>query len=75
MKVRAYSVNCPLDFANLPVYWLEDVKPEQSMELLSGMVFAETPEGVVPEERSGASGGDGHRACTILLRLTRPWKR
>jgi hypothetical protein len=45
-KVRAYSVNCPLDFANLPVYWLEDVKPEQSIELLSGMVFAETPEGV-----------------------------
>ena len=46
MKVRAYSVNCPLDFANLPVYWLEDVKPEQSVELLSGMVLAETPEGV-----------------------------
>lgn len=45
MKVRVYSVNCPLDFASLPVYWLEDVKPEQSIELLSGMVFAEAPEG------------------------------
>ncbi|HZE82397.1 MAG TPA: HEAT repeat domain-containing protein [Candidatus Polarisedimenticolia bacterium] len=45
MKVRVYSVNCALDFASLPVYWLEDVKPEQSIELLSGMVFAEAPEG------------------------------
>jgi hypothetical protein len=45
MKVRVYSADCPLDFANLPVYWLEGVKPEQSIELLSGMVFAEVPEG------------------------------
>jgi hypothetical protein len=44
MKVRVYSADCALDFANLPVYWLEDVKPEQSIELLSGMVFAEAPE-------------------------------
>jgi HEAT repeat protein len=43
-KIRVYSADCPLDFANLPLYWLEDVKPEQSVELLSRMVF-ETPEG------------------------------
>jgi hypothetical protein len=37
MKIRVYSVDCALDFANLPLYWLDDVKPEQSVELLSGM--------------------------------------
>jgi hypothetical protein len=40
-KVRVYSADCALDFANLPLYWLEDVKPEQSVELLTGMVLAE----------------------------------
>lgn len=44
-KIRVYSADCPLDFANRPLYWLEDVKPEQSVELLSRMVFTETPEG------------------------------
>ena len=37
-KLRVYSADCALDFANLPLYWLEDVKPEQSVELLAGMV-------------------------------------
>jgi hypothetical protein len=40
-KIRVYSADCALDFANLPLYWLEDVKPEQSVELLTGMVLAE----------------------------------
>jgi hypothetical protein len=40
-KVRVYSADCALDFANLPLFWLEEVKPEQSVELLSGMVAAE----------------------------------
>lgn len=33
-KVRVFSKDCPLDFAGLPLYWLDDVKPEQSVELL-----------------------------------------
>jgi hypothetical protein len=37
-KLRVYSADCALDFANLPLYWLEDVKPEQSVEMLAGMV-------------------------------------
>lgn len=45
-KVRVYSAGCALDFANLPLYWLEDVKPEQSIELLTGLVLAENAEGV-----------------------------
>src|ERR1041385_6313797 len=39
-KLRVYSADCGLDFANLPLYWLEGVKPEQSVELLTGMVSA-----------------------------------
>jgi len=37
-KVRVFSVDCPLDFAGLPLYWLSDVKPEESIALLMGMV-------------------------------------
>lgn len=33
-KVRVFSADCPLDFAGLPLYWLEQVKPEQSIEVL-----------------------------------------
>jgi hypothetical protein len=43
-KVRVYSADCALDFANLPLYWLESVKPEESVELLTGMVMAENTE-------------------------------
>ena len=41
-KLRVYSPGCALDFANLPLYWLEDVKPEQSVELLTGMALTES---------------------------------
>ena len=44
-KVRVYSAGCALDFANLPLYWLENVKPEESVELLTGMVMAGNTEG------------------------------
>jgi hypothetical protein len=44
-KVRAYSADCGLDFANLPLYWLENVKPEESVELLTGIVMTENSEG------------------------------
>jgi hypothetical protein len=36
-KVHIYTADCTLDFAGLPLYWLEDVKPEQSVELLAGL--------------------------------------
>lgn len=39
-KVRVYSADCALEFANLPLYWLEDVKPEQSVDLLTGLALA-----------------------------------
>jgi hypothetical protein len=37
-RVRVFSADCPLDFAGLPLYWLNDVKPEESIALLMGMV-------------------------------------
>ena len=37
-KVRVFSADCPLDFAGLPLYWLSDVKPEESIAMLVGMV-------------------------------------
>lgn len=43
-KVRVYSANCALDFASLPLYWLDDVKPEQSVDLLTEIALAETTE-------------------------------
>src|ERR1051325_6569334 len=53
-KARVYSPDCALDFANLPLYWLEDVKPEQSVELLTGMVMAENAEETQFEKKKPA---------------------
>ncbi len=39
-KVRVYSADCALGFSNLPLYWLEEVKPEQSIDLLASLVLA-----------------------------------
>jgi hypothetical protein len=49
-KVRVYSAGCTLDFANLPLYWLEGVKPEESVELLTGMAMAENSENAEREK-------------------------
>jgi len=43
-KVRVYSADCALEFANLPLYWLEDVKPEQSVDFLAGLAVARDSE-------------------------------
>lgn len=37
-KVMAVSVNCLLDAGGLPLYWLEDANPSQSIHMLSGFV-------------------------------------
>ena len=44
-KIRAYSADCALDFAGLPLYWLEGVKPEQSVEFLVPLALAADEEG------------------------------
>ncbi|HEV2987492.1 MAG TPA: HEAT repeat domain-containing protein [Candidatus Angelobacter sp.] len=43
-KVRAYSADCGLDFANLPLYWLENVNPSESVSLLANLAVPATPE-------------------------------
>ncbi len=44
-KVRVFSPECPLDFAGLPLYWFDDVKPDESVELLAGLAGTANPEG------------------------------
>ncbi len=39
-RVRVFSADCPLDFAGLPVHWAEGVKPEESIDLLTGLALA-----------------------------------
>jgi HEAT repeat protein len=39
-RIRVFSSECSLDFANLPLYWLEDIRPEQSVDLLAGLAVA-----------------------------------
>jgi hypothetical protein len=43
-KIRVYSADCALNFAGLPLYWLDDVKPEQSIDLLVALVPSESPD-------------------------------
>ena len=43
-KVRAYTADCGLDFANLPFYWLENVNPSESVTLLANLSLATAPE-------------------------------
>ena len=44
-KVRVYSADCALDFAALPLYWLEQVKPEESVAFLLPLALAADEEG------------------------------
>ncbi len=59
-KVRVYSADCALEFAGLPLYWLEDVKPEQSVDLLTGLALAED------DERNYGKKGASHQAVMAI---------
>src|SRR5579864_464079 len=53
-RVRVFTADCPLDFAGLPLYWLEDVKAEQSVDLLAELASkpdGETDSGRKPPQR------------------------
>ncbi len=81
MKVRVYSANCALDFANLPLYWLDDVKPEQSVELLAGMVTTEDSEDTNRHKDPGRQAvmaialHDVPAADTALEKMIQPGQR
>jgi hypothetical protein len=44
-KVRVFTADCPLDFASLPLYWLNDANPQQSIELLFTLVHTRGEDG------------------------------
>lgn len=60
-KVRTLGTNCPVDAQNMPVYWLSDVKPADSVRLLTA----------VAEQ----SGGDGEKrpadGAVLAIALTK----
>ncbi len=62
-KLRVYSADCALDFANLPLYWLEDVKPEQSVELLTNMALADNGDETYRKKRPGTQRHYDHCAA------------
>jgi hypothetical protein len=80
-KVRVFSADCGLGFANLPLYWLEDVKPEQSIEMLTGLALAAEPEGSYSKKDSGRQAvmaiamHDTPAADTALEKLIQPGQR
>jgi HEAT repeat protein len=43
-KIRTYSADCELNAGGLPVFWLTDVKPADSVTLLSSFVRADDDE-------------------------------
>jgi hypothetical protein len=81
MKVRVYSADCALDFANLPLYWLESVKPEESVELLTGMVMTENTESSERKKDPGRQAvmaialHDTPAADTALEKMIQPGQR
>lgn len=41
-RVRNYTPDCALDFGGLPLYWMEEVNPAQSVDLLTGLLPTNT---------------------------------
>jgi hypothetical protein len=80
-KVRVYSADCALDFANLPLYWLESVKPEESVELLTGTVMTENTENSERKKDPGRQAvmaialHDTPAADTALEKMIQPGQR
>ena len=80
-KLRVYSADCALDFASLPLYWLEDVKPEQSVELLTNMALADNGDDTYRRKDPARSAimtialHDSPAADAALERLIQPSQR
>jgi hypothetical protein len=69
-KVRVYSADCALDFAGLPVYWLEDAKPEQSVDLLTGIAVSETTAATTKDDASWHKDPSRQAVMAIALHDT-----
>lgn len=55
MKVSGYSLSCPLDAGGLPLVWLKDVKPAESVAMLVKRVTQAT---------AAAAGSNGKKSST-----------
>src|SRR5262249_20879458 len=77
-RVRVFSAECPLDFAGLPLTWLEDVKPEQSVELLTGLAISSDAQETYGKKQSAHNAvmaiamHDSPAADLALEKLIRP---
>jgi len=78
-KVRNYTPDCALDFGGLPLYWMENVNPAQSVELLAGLL--QTNEAEAGQKKSVANSviaaialHDDPAADVMLEKLMQPDK-
>lgn len=62
MRARVFSADCPLDFAGLPLYWLEQVNPEQSVSFLTDLAQKDNND----SEESGYRHDLGHQAVMAI---------
>ena len=77
MKVRSYSPDCALDFAGLPLSWMENVNPAQSVSLLTELVLSATPEtesrkDIAEGALAGIAVHDDPAADQALAKLMQP---
>jgi hypothetical protein len=56
-KIRVFSDDCRLDAGGLPMYWLTGVRPEESVELLSGFVRGRSGEADEDDSEDHVSEG------------------
>ena len=80
VKVRNYSPDCALDFGGLPLYWMEDVNPAQSVALLTDFALAaaanetEHKKGVANSALTAIALHDDPAADQALEKLMQPDK-
>ena len=60
-KIRVFTEDCELDAGGLSVYWLTDVKPKESIDLLASFV-----EGKEPEAKAGRRKSESAIAAIAL---------
>jgi hypothetical protein len=60
-RARVFSADCPLDFAGLPLYWLEAVNPEQSVSFLADLAQQGNS-----DEETGYRHDLGHQAVMAI---------
>ena len=62
MRARVFSADCPLDFAGLPLYWLEAVNPDQSVAFLADLVQKANSDA----DETGYGNDLGHQAVMAI---------